>query len=109
MLMPRWLIPVFFLILAIIACDAPYYDPPHVLSVAADPETSGRVYAAVGTTETQSTYRSDDYGLTWKPSTRIVKPETTDGYSMHGDSLTFGETVVWSFPRPIYRYFFLND
>jgi hypothetical protein len=129
----RVLIPVFFLILAALACDSPYYDPPHVSGVKADPDTPGRVYATVHDQMAQYncaqkanatydytdceweeqgepyTYRSDDYGQTWQ---RVeTQGEMVDGGAvvMDGEKLFHDGAAVWWFPRPGYRSFFFDD
>jgi hypothetical protein len=129
----RWLIPVFFLILAALACDTPYYDPPHVSGVKADPDTSGRVYATVSETEAEYicskkpdgsydysacawtetsapyVYRSDDYGQTWQRTDEMVDTESEASVILENETLYHNGVPLWSFPRPGYRSFFLND
>ncbi len=107
--MKRWLIPLVFLVLAALACDNPHYDPPRVLGVLADPETAGQVYAAVGTSESRATYVSRDYGRSWQLSDREVETGYAEGYSMQGDNLYSDGAIIWSFPRPTFRFFFLSD
>ncbi|MEO8392360.1 MAG: hypothetical protein ABI700_05140 [Chloroflexota bacterium] len=107
--MKRLLIPVFFLILAILACDEPYYDPVHVIGVKADTSTTGRVYAVVGNDDSQSTYRSDDYGHVWQQTTEIVEPDKDADVTVSNEKLYQFNVAIWSFPRPTYRFFFLSD
>lgn len=107
--MKRLLIPLFFMLLAALACDQPYYDLPRILGVHASTETAGTVYALVGNSEAQSRYISTDYGRTWQPTAEEFETSTGSGYSMEGDRLLFEGSPIWSFPRPTYRMFFLND
>ncbi len=107
--MKRLLIPLFFMLLAALACDAPTYDVPRVLGVKADATTAGRVYAEVGNSESKFTYLSEDYGRTWRPVRQAVETSYTDGYSMQGDTLYANGSPIWSFPRPTFRFFFLDD
>jgi hypothetical protein len=107
--MKRLLIPLFFMLLAALACDQPYYDLPRIMGIHASAETAGTVYALVGNSEAQSRYVSTDYGRTWQPTTEEFETSTGNGYSMEGDTLFFEGSPIWSFPRPTFRFFFLDD
>lgn len=107
--MKRLLLPLFFMLLAALACDQPYYDVPRIIGVHASPETAGKVYALVGNSEAQSRYVSTDYGRTWQPTTDEFETSTGNGYSMQGDTLYYEGSAIWSFPRPTFRFFFLDD
>lgn len=107
--MKRLLIPLFFMLLAALACDQPYYDVPRVIGVHADAETAGKVYALVGNDAAQSRYVSTDYGRTWQPTTEEFETSTGSGYSMQNDTLYYEGSPIWSFPRPTFRFFFLDD
>ncbi len=107
--MKRLLIPVFFLILAILACDEPYYDPVRVIGVKADTSTTGRVYAVVGNDDARTTYRSDDYGHLWQQTTEIIEPDKDADVTVSNETLYQYNAAIWSFPRPTYRFFFLDD
>lgn len=107
--MKRLLIPLFFMALAALACDAPVYDLPRILGIQADAAIAGKVYTLVGNSEAQTRYVSEDYGRTWQPTSEVFETSTGGGYSMQGDTLYYQGSPIWSFPRPTFRMFFLND
>jgi hypothetical protein len=107
--MKRLLIPLFFMALAALACDAPVYDVPRILGVSADAETAGKVYAEVGNSEARAAYVSQDYGRTWQRTAEAVETNYNEDYSMQGDTLYYEGNGIWLFPRPTFRFFFLND
>jgi hypothetical protein len=108
-----WLIPIFFMVLATLACDSPSYDPLRVKAVRADPNIPGKAYITVAGIDmfgkvsegktVEQVYETTDYGATWKPSTtpaftKITKelqdlnaPERTKPslYRWYGDSLSY--------------------
>ncbi len=118
---PRWgwLIPFVMLVLAAIACDGPYYAPPSVRRVASDPDQPGRIYALVYSGDDATSfsyganvvYESDDQGQSWRPSTyEFAETIASDvALEMRGEVLTIDYQTVWSFPRPMFRFFFLED
>jgi hypothetical protein len=115
----RWLIPFVMLVAAAIACDGPYYAPPSVRRVASDPDQPGRVYAWVFSGDDPVTntegeflvYETDDQGQSWRPSAyQFAETPVSDvAVEMNGETLTIDYQPIWSFPRPMFRFFFLND
>jgi hypothetical protein len=106
----RLFIPVIMLFLAALACDEPYLDPPHVAWVETD--TPGRAFAHVESTTSHisATYETDDYGQHWRTSdsapSSIPPPDLK--FTMRGETLYLNEQAIWSFPRPTFRFFFLD-
>jgi hypothetical protein len=134
-----WLIPIFFMVLGVLACDGPSFDPIRVKAVQADPQIPGKAYIVVtgsdpyGTVnegkEVQIVYETVDYGETWQRSTHAVFPKGTrsNSYQTSPTSNTMKPTkfswsnnvlysnsakeykALWSFPRSTFRYFFAPD
>lgn len=109
----RWMLPLVMLILAALACDETYIEPPKVTQVQADPALPGRAYALVYISgAAQIVYETDDYGQHWARS-QAAFPNYTPAdaaytMEMRGESLYFRDRALWSFPRPIFRFFFFD-
>lgn len=105
----RLILAFLMLVGAALACDMPEYDPPRVWSVwAAD----GVVYARVGSALNAAVYQTTDAGATWERApegTPIVEFTQALAIDRQGDTFWLDGQPLWSFPRPIFRFFFLND
>lgn len=119
---PRWgwLLPLAMLVLAAIACDDVYFAPPSVERLASDPDHPSRVYAWVFSGDDAATstpgdflvYESDDQGQSWQRSTYPFDQEVFVqdlALTMRGETLYLGDYALWSFPRPMFRFFFLQN
>ncbi|MGQ9909937.1 MAG: hypothetical protein ACUVS2_13990 [Candidatus Flexifilum sp.] len=105
----RLILPFLMLVGAALACDMPEYDPPRVQTVwAAD----GIVYALVGSALNPVVYQTTDAGATWERApegTPIVPFTQAVAIDRQGDTFWLADQPLWSFPRPTFRFFFLND
>lgn len=105
----RLIIPFLMLAAAALACDPPQYDPPRVQNIWAD---GGVVYVLAGTMQDAAVYRTTDAGATWE---RAPEGTPAAGFSQalvidrRGETFWLDEQPLWSFPRPTFRFFFLND
>lgn len=106
----RVIIPFLVLAAAALACDPPYYDPPQVqnLWVADD-----RVYALAGSLDDAGVYQTTDAGETWQPAppdTAIPTEQSRALTITRRDDTYYGDDgALWTFPRPMFRFFFLDD
>ncbi len=109
----RWMLPILMLILAALACDEPYIDPPHVVWVDVDANVPGHAFIYV-TSETSAVdvyYETRDYGQHWSLTDQHPQGTHIDSppFIMSGESLLMDGKAIWSFPRPIFRFFFFDD
>lgn len=106
----RLIIPFLMLAAAALACDPPYYDPPHVQHLWADDD---RVYALAGNLDDAGVYQTTDAGATWQPAppdTPIPgEPIRTLTITRRDDTYYGDDGALWTFPRPVFRFFFLDD
>lgn len=119
----RLFVPALMLVLAILACDETYFAPAQVTQIEADKDHPGQAYIQVyegnqkdmtvspTQEEAYHAYESDDYGQHWQPSDHVFPKTPAVDYplTMSGDTLYLNNHPIWSFPRRMFRFFFLDD
>lgn len=111
--LPNWrlLIPFFMLLLAVLACDENYIAPPVVSRIEADPDRPGYAFASTVHDDTISVYETADYGQNWHLSNHVFTAPQNNSYplQMRRETIYLNDRAIWSFPRPNYRSFFLEE
>lgn len=119
-----WLVAVFMLMLAALACDE--YGPakPFIKAVMVDKTKPGRAYAWLSfytpageqkptTGQTLLVYQTDDYGKTWQRSEFRFPDEIPQEYPLliRDQAIRLEGRVVWTFPHRVFRdiFFYPDD